>query len=104
MSESKPSKMPITSRTDHHLNLSYLPQISANLPRSGASTTNTSPIEPPSGSAVRSPFGNPTGLGAMNSAPGSSRLGAGSPSHEFGSRLYSKRSVASYAFEHAKLY
>ena len=84
--------MPVSSRADHHLNLNYLPQIQANQPRSGASTANTSPIEPPSGT-VRSPFGNPNGLGGMSGVSSSARLGAGSPSHELGSRLYSKRSV-----------
>jgi protein JSN1 len=70
----------MASRGDHHLNLNYLPQITATQPRSGSSTANTSPIDPPSGTA-RSPFG----------LPGSARLGAGSPSHEIGGRLYSKR-------------
>ncbi|MCJ1358253.1 MAG: hypothetical protein MMC33_008252 [Icmadophila ericetorum] len=82
--------MPVSSRTDPHLNLSYLPQISATQPRSGASTTSTSPIEPPGGH-VRSPFGNPNGLGSVSGISTSARLGAGSPSHELGGRLYSKR-------------
>ncbi|KAL9630751.1 MAG: hypothetical protein Q9204_004563 [Flavoplaca sp. TL-2023a] len=77
-------------RPDHHLNLNYLPQISASQPLSGASTANTSPIEAPSGTAVRSPFGNPASTNGIASA-GNMRLGAGSPSHELGGRLYSKR-------------
>ncbi|XTI82983.1 hypothetical protein V2W45_72189 [Cenococcum geophilum] len=79
------------SRPDHHINLNYLPQLVSQPPRSGSSTAATSPIEPPSSSSVRFPLGsgnNPNGLG--NAAAGV-RLGAGSPSHEFGSRLYSKR-------------
>ncbi|KAL8902277.1 MAG: hypothetical protein Q9207_004795 [Kuettlingeria erythrocarpa] len=77
-------------KPDHHLNLNYLPQFSASQTRSGSSTANTSPIEAPAGSAVRSPFGNPGSLSAIGSAS-NARLGTGSPSHELGSRLYSKR-------------
>ncbi|KAL8841478.1 MAG: hypothetical protein Q9170_000941 [Blastenia crenularia] len=77
-------------KPDHHLNLNYLPQFSATQPRSGSSTANTSPIEAPAGSAVRSPFGNPGPVNGMGAAS-NTRLGAGSPSHELGGRLYSKR-------------
>lgn len=77
-------------KPDHHLNLNYLPQFSASQPRSGSSTATTSPIEAPAGSAVRSPFGNPSPVNGM-SAASNARLGAGSPSHELGGRLYSKR-------------
>ncbi|KAL9595469.1 MAG: hypothetical protein Q9219_006429 [cf. Caloplaca sp. 3 TL-2023] len=77
-------------KPDHHLNLNYLPQFSASQPLSGSSTANTSPIEAPAGSAVRSPFGNPSSVNGMGSAS-NARLGAGSPSHELGGRLYSKR-------------
>jgi protein JSN1 len=73
--------------------LGYLPP---GLPRSGSSTANTSPTEANGGSngasgALRSsPF-----LGAMNAGKmaGSTRSGAGSPSHDLGgsSRLFSKR-------------
>ncbi|KAI4287178.1 MAG: hypothetical protein L6R35_003564 [Caloplaca aegaea] len=77
-------------KPDHHLNLNYLPQFSASQPRSGSSTANTSPIEAPVGSAVRSPFGNPSPANGIGSAS-NTRLGAGSPSHEFGSRPFSKR-------------
>ncbi|KAL8999095.1 MAG: hypothetical protein Q9169_001983 [Polycauliona sp. 2 TL-2023] len=76
-----------SSKPDHHLNLNHLPQLSASLPLSGSSTANTSPIEAPSGTGVRSPFGNPGSTNGM----GNMRLGAGSPSHELGGRLYSKR-------------
>ncbi|KAL9009617.1 MAG: hypothetical protein Q9173_005371 [Seirophora scorigena] len=75
-------------KPDHHLNLNYLPQFSASQPRSGSSTANTSPIEAAAGSAGRSPFGNPSPANGMGS---NTRLGAGSPSHEFGSRPFSKR-------------
>ncbi|KAL6717142.1 hypothetical protein ACLMJK_005057 [Lecanora helva] len=80
-------------KPDHHLNLNYLPQLSATQPRSGSSTANTSPIEPPAGTAMRSPFGNPASKSNLNSAAGNSRSGTGSPSHELGGagRLYSKR-------------
>ncbi|KFY82620.1 hypothetical protein V500_10424 [Pseudogymnoascus sp. VKM F-4518 (FW-2643)] len=63
-------------------------------PRSGSSTGNTSPIElPNSSSSARSPFGNPPGLTSVGKMAGTSRSGAGSPSHELGSasRLFSKR-------------
>ena len=86
--------MPMASKPEHHLNLNYLPQISATQPTSGPSTTNTSPIEQPS-NTVRSPFGHTNGLNAMSGTSSSLRLGAGSPSHELGSRLYTKRSVMS---------
>ncbi|MCJ1307386.1 hypothetical protein MMC25_001032 [Agyrium rufum] len=75
--------MPISSRVDQHLNLGYLPNQFITSPSA------SSPIERP-GSASRSPFGNPPGLNAIPT-PGSARLGAGSPSHELGGRLYSKR-------------
>ncbi|KAI9737047.1 MAG: hypothetical protein M1834_000637 [Cirrosporium novae-zelandiae] len=79
-----------TTRPDHHINLNYLPQLTSNLPQSGSSTANTSPIEPPGGSSVRS-FGNPNGMNNNGGIIGSARLGAGSPSHELGGRLFSKR-------------
>ncbi|KAL9006248.1 MAG: hypothetical protein Q9188_001020 [Gyalolechia gomerana] len=79
-------------KPDHHLNLNYLPQFSASQPRSGSSTATTSPIEAPAGSAVRSPFGNPSPVNGLGAAS-NTRLGAGSPSHELGGRLYSKRYV-----------
>lgn len=80
-------------KPDHHLNLNHLPQLSATQPRSGSCTANTSPIEPPAGTAVKSPFGNPVSKGSMSTAAGASRSGTGSPSHELGGagRLYSKR-------------
>ncbi|KAF2085210.1 hypothetical protein K490DRAFT_75266 [Saccharata proteae CBS 121410] len=80
------------SRPEHHINLNYLPQLVPNQPRSGSSTAATSPIEPPtSGNTGRYPLGNGHGMNAMGSAAASTRLGAGSPSHEYGGRLFSKR-------------
>ncbi|KAL8695061.1 MAG: hypothetical protein Q9218_000429 [Villophora microphyllina] len=76
-------------KPEHHLNLNYLPTL-ASQPLSGSSTANTSPIEAPAGSTVRSPFGNPGSVNGMG-VGGATRLGAGSPSHELGGRLYSKR-------------
>ncbi|KIN07147.1 hypothetical protein OIDMADRAFT_109909 [Oidiodendron maius Zn] len=71
--------------------LGFLPSVG--LPRSGSSTANTSPTEPSNSSNAgshRSPF-----LGALNAGKmtGSTRSGAGSPSHDLGgsSRLFSKR-------------
>ncbi|KAI1335746.1 hypothetical protein F5Y15DRAFT_428042 [Xylariaceae sp. FL0016] len=80
-----------TARSEH-LTLGFPPK-SASGQRSTSPTTNPSPVESSSGSAIRSPFGmsgamNPTGKMASNS-----RSGAGSPSHDAGgsSRLFSKR-------------
>ncbi|MBE7179996.1 MAG: hypothetical protein INR71_02115, partial [Terriglobus roseus] len=80
------------SRPEHHLNLNYLPQLgpSPTQPRSGSSTAATSPIEPPPGASLKSPFGSVPAMNASSAA--NTRIGAGSPSHEFGGgRLYSKR-------------
>ncbi|KAI9809431.1 MAG: hypothetical protein M1827_006867 [Pycnora praestabilis] len=80
-----------SSRPEHHLNLNYLPQLSANQSRSGSSTTNTSPIESSSNSLMRGTFGNTNTLNGTGNIAGTGRLGAGSPSHDLGGRLYSKR-------------
>ncbi|OCK81094.1 hypothetical protein K432DRAFT_28220 [Lepidopterella palustris CBS 459.81] len=79
------------SRPEHHINLNYLPQLSSQPPRSGSSTAATSPIEPPSGNPVRFPLGSGNTSSGVGNGAASVRLGAGSPSHEFGGRLYSKR-------------
>ncbi len=84
----------MSSARSEHLTLGYLPTSSASLPRSGSSTANTSPTEPSSGNALRSPFGIPGS--SMTSAvkmASNTRSGAGSPSHELGGArtLYSKR-------------
>ncbi|KAF4622777.1 hypothetical protein G7Y89_g14249 [Cudoniella acicularis] len=82
----------MSSARSDHLTLGYLPTPSANLPRSGSSTANTSPTEPTSGNALRSPFGIPGGLNSAGKMAGNTRSGAGSPSHDLGnaSRLFSK--------------
>ncbi|KAJ4363560.1 hypothetical protein N0V83_009856 [Neocucurbitaria cava] len=77
-----------TSRPEHHINLNYIPQLSSQAPHSGSSTGNTSPVEPPNSASLRFPGNTSNPLG--NAAAGA-RLGAGSPSHEYGGRLFSKR-------------
>ncbi|CBX97373.1 hypothetical protein IAQ61_007205 [Plenodomus lingam] len=76
-----------TTRTDQHINLNYIPQLSQPS-HSGSSTGNTSPVEPPNSSSLRFPGNTSNPLG--NTAAGA-RLGNGSPSHDYGSRLFSKR-------------
>lgn len=80
-------------KPDHHLHLNYISQLSASQSKSGSSTTNTSPVDPGPSNPARSPFGNGVNASNMTAPTGSSRLGAGSPSHELGGRLYSKRCV-----------
>ncbi|KAI9801097.1 MAG: hypothetical protein M1833_002965 [Piccolia ochrophora] len=81
----------MASLKSDRLNLNYLPQLSSNQPRSGSPTANTSPVESGSGATMRSPFGGTNGLGAAGTTAGTARPGAGSPSHELGSRLFPKR-------------
>ncbi|KAI9783615.1 MAG: hypothetical protein M1816_001321 [Peltula sp. TS41687] len=76
------------------LKLSYLPQLSVNQPRSSSSTANNSPIESSTGNnPVKSSFTGANGLGSTTglATAGGARLGAGSPSHELGSRLFPRR-------------
>ncbi|KAI9803302.1 MAG: hypothetical protein M1825_002093 [Sarcosagium campestre] len=73
------------------LNLNYIPQLPQNQSLSGSSTANTSPVEPSTVASVRSSFGNANGLGTSGLGASNTRLGAGSPSHEMGGRLFSKR-------------
>jgi protein JSN1 len=75
-----------TTRPEHHINLNYIPQLTPQAPHSGSSTGNTSPIEQPSRfpTSASNPLGN---------AAAGTRLGAGSPSHDYGSRLFTKRFV-----------
>jgi protein JSN1 len=80
-----------STRPEHHINLNYIPQLTPQPPHSGSSTGSTSPVEPPNSGSIRFPTNTSNPLG--NAASGA-RLGAGSPSHEYGSRLFSKRSVA----------
>lgn len=75
-----------SSRPEHHINLAYLPQLSANAPHSASSSGAASPVEPPSGG--RFPAGSSNPLGA---AAAGARLSSGSPSHEYSGRLFSKR-------------
>lgn len=77
-----------TTRPEHHINLNYIPQLSAQGSHSGSSTGNTSPVEPPNSGSLRFPGNTSNPLG--NAAAGA-RLGNGSPSHEYGGRLFSKR-------------
>ncbi|KAF2808854.1 uncharacterized protein BDZ99DRAFT_477361 [Mytilinidion resinicola] len=77
------------TRPDHHINLNYLPQMTSQPPRSGSSTTATSPIEPPTSSSARYPLGNGNTASGVGNATAGVRLGAGSPSHEY--RVFSKR-------------
>jgi len=85
-----------STRPEHHINLNYIPQLTSQAPPSASSTTSTSPGEPPSsGGSIRFPMPTASTSNPMANAGQGARLGAGSPSHEYGSRLYSKRFVAS---------
>ncbi|KAK4987156.1 hypothetical protein LTR66_007671 [Elasticomyces elasticus] len=78
--------MASSSRPDRNLNLGHLSNLQARANSSNPPSTATSPIELPSASSTRHTLGN------MAGAAGNSRLGAGSPSKEYGSsRLFSKR-------------
>jgi protein JSN1 len=65
--------------------------MSMNQSRSANTSQGNSPIEPPAGTGLRYPLGN--GLGGSSSQSGTGRAGAGSPSKEYGSRLFPKRCV-----------
>ncbi|KAF2008572.1 hypothetical protein BU24DRAFT_93484 [Aaosphaeria arxii CBS 175.79] len=84
---------PPSTRPEHQINHNYLPQLTSQPPRSGSSTAATSPIEPPSGGQIRFPAPTSNAPANLGSATAGVRLGAGSPSHEFGGsgRLFSKR-------------
>ncbi|EZG07050.1 hypothetical protein H106_03463 [Trichophyton rubrum CBS 735.88] len=77
-----------SSRPEGHLNLNYLP---SSQPRSGTSTGSSSPSELPQTGQTKSPFGDSNGLAGSSQSSGGSRMGAGSPSHDLGNRLYPKR-------------
>lgn len=82
---------PPSNRPEHHINLNYIPQL-PQPPHSGSSTGNTSPVgEPPNTGSLRY-SGNPSN--PLGTAAAGIRLGAGSPSHDYGGRLFSKRFVA----------
>ncbi|OTA99185.1 hypothetical protein M426DRAFT_91257 [Hypoxylon sp. CI-4A] len=80
-----------TARSSEHLTIGYPPK-SAN-GRSTSPTTSFPPIESPGASSVRSPFGMSGVLNPPGKMAGTTRSGAGSPSHEApgSSRLFSKR-------------
>jgi hypothetical protein len=80
-----------TTRPDYKLNLEGLPQLNMGGSRSANGSATNSPIEP-AGSGLRYPLGN--GLGQAGAQLGSGRAGAGSPSKEYGSRLFPKRWVS----------
>lgn len=63
------------------MNFNYIPTTQ---PMSGTSTGRSSPSDVTGSGTAKAPFG-PSG------AIGGARLGAGSPSHELGTRLYPKR-------------
>ncbi|KAL5117592.1 hypothetical protein ACEQ8H_004485 [Pleosporales sp. CAS-2024a] len=77
-----------TARPEQHINLNYIPQLTPQPPHSASSTGNTSPVEAPTTGSVRFP---PSTSNPLGSAAAGARLGAGSPSHDYGSRLFSKR-------------
>ena len=79
------------SRPDYKISLDGLPQLNVAGTRSANGSAANSPIEPPAGSALRYPLGS--GLSNAGGQTGSGRAGAGSPSKEFGSRLFPKRYV-----------
>ena len=69
------------SRPEGQMNFNYIP---TSQPMSGTSTGRSSPSDLAGAGAVKGPFGHSGSIGG-------SRLGAGSPSHELGTRLYPKR-------------
>ncbi|KAK7181760.1 hypothetical protein DPSP01_008601 [Paraphaeosphaeria sporulosa] len=81
-----------SNRPEHHINLNYIPQLTSQAPLSASSTTSASPTEPPSsGGSIRFPMPSQNTSNPLAGAAAGARLGAGSPSHEYGGRLYSKR-------------
>ncbi|KAJ4355852.1 uncharacterized protein N0V89_003873 [Didymosphaeria variabile] len=81
-----------SNRPEHHINLNYIPQLTSQPPLSASSTTSASPTEPPSsGGSIRFPMPSGNTSNPLAGAAAGARLGAGSPSHEYGGRLYSKR-------------
>lgn len=69
------------SRPDGHMSFNYIPTSQS---MSGSSTGRSSPGDLPGSGAAKAPFGSSGPIGAA-------RLGAGSPSHDLGTRLYPKR-------------
>ncbi|KAK3940514.1 protein JSN1 [Diplogelasinospora grovesii] len=81
-----------TSRPNEHLTIGY-PAQTATAQSHNASPTSTSPNDPTSANSIRSPFGLSPGLTPSAKMSGTTRSGAGSPSHEMAAsgRLFSKR-------------
>ncbi|KAI0869798.1 hypothetical protein GGS24DRAFT_138111 [Hypoxylon argillaceum] len=80
-----------TSRSEH-LAIGYPPK-SAGSQRSTSPVAHISPIESPSGSSIKSPFGMSGVMNPASKMGSTSRSGAGSPSHDTpgSARLFSKR-------------
>ncbi|CAD6444860.1 f245f34f-83f5-4bd4-b364-22c0b6a216e6 [Sclerotinia trifoliorum] len=80
----------MSNKRSDHLNLGHLPQPAVGFPRSGSSTSNTSPTEASIGGApLRSPFGLP--LNSAGKMASNTRSGAGSPSHELATQQSANR-------------
>lgn len=69
------------SRPEGQMNFNYIPTSQS---MSGNSTGRSSPGDLAGSGTVKAPFGSSGSIGGV-------RLGAGSPSHELGTRLYPKR-------------
>ena len=82
-----------TSRPDFKMNLEGLGQLTPNQAqtRSANTSATNSPIEPAAGSALRFPLGSGGLAGNAAAQAATGRAGAGSPSKEYGSRLFPKR-------------
>lgn len=77
------------TRPDYKINLDGLgPLNMSHQTRSANGSGANSPLEAPAGSGLRYPLGNGLGGGSQG---GTGRAGAGSPSKEYGSRLFPKR-------------
>ncbi|KAK3718522.1 hypothetical protein LTR37_005026 [Vermiconidia calcicola] len=75
-----------STRPDYKINLDGLGSMNSNQARSANTSATNSPIEAPAGPGLRY-----NSLGNGNGQAGPGRSGAGSPSKEFGSRLFPKR-------------
>ena len=81
-----------TTRPDYKLNLEGLGTLNMGKSSSANTSGTSSPIEAPAGTGLKYPFGNALGgNGSTQAGPG--RAGAGSPSKEYGSRLFGERYV-----------
>jgi protein JSN1 len=69
------------SRPEGQMSFNYIPTTQS---MSGTSTGRSSPSDLAGTGTAKAPFGSSASIGV-------SRLGAGSPSHELGTRLYPKR-------------